>query len=48
MATVRRTPTSERWTTDSLVMDEMENPESGLASIGTFVTEAGRPGTERA
>ena len=42
------TLTRDRWMTDFLVVDDMEDPQSGLASIGTFVTEAGRPGAEPA
>jgi alkaline phosphatase D len=42
------TVTADRWTTDFWVVDDMENAESGLTNIGTFVTEAGRPGTDRA
>lgn len=38
----------ERWTTGFRVVGDMEDAASAPTSIGTFVTEAGRPGTDRA
>lgn len=40
--------TRERWTTDFLIVDDMEDPQSGISSIGVVVTETGTPGTEPA
>jgi alkaline phosphatase D len=42
------TLTKDLWTTDFILVDDMENVKSGVSNIGTFVTEAGSPGTKKA
>ena len=36
------------WKSDFFVVDNMEDPASGVSHIGTFVTEAGSPGVQEA
>ena len=40
--------TSELWRADYVVVDDMEDPASGVTHTATFVTEAGTPGVQRA
>jgi alkaline phosphatase D len=42
------TLTKDSWTTDFIVVDNMEDPISGVTKIATVVTEAGSPGAQPA
>ncbi len=42
------TLTKDLWTTDFILVENMEDVKSGVSNIGTFVTEAGSPGTKKA
>jgi alkaline phosphatase D len=42
------TLTKDTWTTDFLIVDNLEDAASGVTQIATYVTAAGRPGAESA
>lgn len=39
--------TADLWTANYFVVDDMENPDSGVTQLSTFVTEAGNPGVQQ-
>ena len=42
------TVTKDSWSTDMFVVDNMENDESGVSKVASFVTENGKAGAEKA
>jgi alkaline phosphatase D len=40
--------TPELWRSDFYQVDNMENPDSAVTNIASFVTEAGNPGVQEA
>ena len=42
------TVTADSWTTDFMVVDNMEDETSSVTNMGTYVTESGRAGANQA